>query len=165
VIGMNQRRISRRSGLALVESAFVMAMCLLLLFGIFEYGRFVMTKQVLDNAAREGARWAVVNTQSGTTAQAQNVVNGYLAGQGAQLQSFSKTTSIQVYRSDSSGSPIDASNNVVSDWTLAPFTNAQFGDSITVKISGNYKPVIPVFLFMPGTIQMQGVAVMKSEAN
>jgi len=156
---------TRRSGLALVESALVMGLCLLFLFAIFEYGRFVMTKQVLDNAAREGARWAVANTQSGTTTQVQNVADGYLAGQGGQLQGYSKTTSIQVYRSDASGNPIDSSSNIVSDWTLAPFTNAAFGDSITVKISGTYKPVIPVFIFMPGSIQLQGVAVMKSEAN
>lgn len=156
---------ARRSGLALVESALVMGICLLFLFGILEYGRFVMTKQVLDHAAREGARWAVVNTQSGTTAQVQNLVDGNLAGQGGQLQSYSKTTSIQVFRSDASGNAIDAKGNIVSDWTQAPFTNAAFGDSITVKVSGTYTPVIPVFIFMPGTIQLQGVVVMKSEAN
>lgn len=55
------RRSRRRRGLTIVESALVMSVFLLLLFGMFEYCRFLLVLHVTNNAAREGARYAVVN--------------------------------------------------------------------------------------------------------
>ena len=51
---MRQRSNSRRRGATLVETAFVLSLCILFLLGIFEYGRFVFLRHVLTNAAREG---------------------------------------------------------------------------------------------------------------
>ena len=44
-----------------METALVLPVALLFLFGIMEYGRFVMTQQVLTNAVREGCRYAVTH--------------------------------------------------------------------------------------------------------
>ena len=53
---------SRRDGRgqALVELALILPILLMLLLGIFEFGRAWNTKQVITDAAREGARLAVV---------------------------------------------------------------------------------------------------------
>ncbi|MCX7700921.1 MAG: pilus assembly protein, partial [Gemmataceae bacterium] len=64
-----------RRGATLVETALVISIFLMFLFGIFEYGRFVMTRQLMENAAREGARWAIANTYNGTVTQVRNVVD------------------------------------------------------------------------------------------
>jgi Flp pilus assembly protein TadG len=58
----NRRRGER--GAALLEAAITIPMILLVSVGIFEFGRAYQTWQVLTNAAREGARMAVI---SGTT--------------------------------------------------------------------------------------------------
>ena len=51
----------RRKGQALVEFALVAPIFFLLLFGIIEGGRFILYYQTLNNATREGARYAIVH--------------------------------------------------------------------------------------------------------
>ena len=56
------KRLRRRSrGQAMVEFALVAPMFFLLLFAIIEFGRAVYYIQMLNNAAREGARFAIVH--------------------------------------------------------------------------------------------------------
>ena len=50
------RNRKRRNATTLVETAIVISVCLLFLFGIVEYGRFLMIQHLINNAAREGAR-------------------------------------------------------------------------------------------------------------
>jgi Flp pilus assembly protein TadG len=142
-------RPARRSGTTIAEAATVIALTLLFLFGIYEYGRFVMIKNLLDNAAREGSRYAVVHTYDKTTTDIQNRVLNYLAGQSAQLQNLN----IQVYQSDSNG------NNI------GPWTDTQFGQYIAVQIDGDFHPMLPSILFMPTTMHLETRSVMYSEAN
>ena len=49
------------AGQAMVEFALVAPMFFLLLFGIIEAGRFIFYYETLNNATREGARYAIVN--------------------------------------------------------------------------------------------------------
>jgi Flp pilus assembly protein TadG len=162
-----RNRTRRRPGMTIVETALIIGVLLLFLFGILEYGRFVMTRQVLENAAREGARFAVVNTTQGvTTANVQDRVDQMLAGQSVQLTGYSKATSIEVFKADPvTLQPLDANNNPVASWTLAPFTNAQFGQGVAVRITGTYTPVLPSFLYMGHAIPLQATCLMYSEAN
>jgi Flp pilus assembly protein TadG len=51
----------RSRGQALVEFAFVAPIFFLLLFSIIDFGRYVYYVQILNNAAREGARYAIVH--------------------------------------------------------------------------------------------------------
>lgn len=53
-------RIKSERGAALLEAAITIPMLLLISVGIFEFGRAWQTWQVLTNAAREGARLAVL---------------------------------------------------------------------------------------------------------
>ena len=58
---MTQSRMVRgEQGQALVEVALVLPVLLILMLGILEFGRAWYTKQVVTDAAREGARLAVV---------------------------------------------------------------------------------------------------------
>jgi len=61
---MRTRLIKSERGAALLETAITIPIILLISVAIFEFGRAYQTWQVLTNAAREGARVAVIN---GTT--------------------------------------------------------------------------------------------------
>ena len=54
------RRLRGQRGTALIETALTLPMVLLVSAGIFEFGRAYQTWEVLTNAAREGARVAVL---------------------------------------------------------------------------------------------------------
>ena len=56
---MLRRRVPR--GQALVEFALVLPIVLLLMMGVFDFGRAVFAYNSLSNAAREGARVAIVD--------------------------------------------------------------------------------------------------------
>jgi Flp pilus assembly protein TadG len=77
------RTFSRRRGergAALLEAAITVPIILLIAVGIFEFGRAYQTWQVLTNAAREGARLAVIN--GSTDADVVTRVRNYMsAGQ------------------------------------------------------------------------------------
>jgi Flp pilus assembly protein TadG len=144
----------RRQAATIVESAFVMSLCLLFLFGILEHGRYVMTLQLLDHAAREGCRYAVVHTYDANTAQVQDTTDAALGGMGGELQGYSKTSNITVYKAD----PTTGAN-------IGTWTDAGFGDSIGVQITGTYKPIMPAFLQMSNSMTVSAVCIMRSEGN
>jgi len=54
------RRLAGEQGTALLEAAMTLPLLLLVSVGIFEFGRAFQTSQILTNAAREGARLAVM---------------------------------------------------------------------------------------------------------
>jgi Flp pilus assembly protein TadG len=142
-----------------VETGIVLLIALTMLMAIFEYGRFLMVRQLAENAAREGARQAVSGTSVYATSDIQNTVLKYLAGQpllNGSGQALA-ASDIQVYRADpSTGSPM-ASDSTWSD--------AAFGDAIAVKITAKYKPILPTFGFLPSSVPVNTTAVMLSEAN
>ena len=70
----------KRRGAAVVEFAFVAPVFFLLVFGMIEFGRMVMVQQIITNAAREGARVAILPSE--TTAQVTTAVSNYLTGAG-----------------------------------------------------------------------------------
>ncbi len=144
-----RNRRHRRRGTAVVETALVLPVVLMLFFGIFEYGKFLSTRQVIEDAARAGVRYAVVNTSTATTQQIQNVVTGRLST----VNSWINPT-VTVCQVD----PITGNN-------LGAWTNAGFGQSIAVKITGAYTPQFASILHMPVTLSVQTQAMMTSEAN
>ena len=60
------RRRKRTRGQALVEFALVFPIALVVLFGVFDVGRLVFIYTGLTNGAREGARMAIVNQDTGS---------------------------------------------------------------------------------------------------
>ncbi|MEX0978655.1 MAG: TadE family protein, partial [Pirellulales bacterium] len=145
-------RPKRRRGSAVVEAAVVLPIVFLFFFGILEYGRYVMTLQVLTNAAREGSRYALAHTEPVTidsttygnaTSDVTNIVNDFSGGQKLTGQT------IQVYASDSFG------NN------QGLWTDAGVEESICVRISGNYNFVVPQLLHLPSAIPVVAQAVTR----
>jgi len=74
------KRMRNEKGAALIEAAVTVPIILLISVGIFEFGRAYQTQQVLVNAAREGARLAVI--EGSTDAQVRERVNAYLTAGG-----------------------------------------------------------------------------------
>ncbi len=151
----NANRDTRR-GATLVEVAVVIGTLLIMMFAIFEYGRFIMIKQVVENAAREGARLAVASNVGDTnsfnyqtTTTVKNYVTTALAGQTAALTA----PDTQVYLADSYG-------NNVGNWI-----NAQMGQNVAVQISASYTPILPTFGFLPATLPITAKSMMRTEAN
>lgn len=69
------RRRKRNSGQTLAEFALVLPMVILLLLALFDAGRAVYAYNAITNAAREGARLAIVN-QDEATIQARTKAQG-----------------------------------------------------------------------------------------
>lgn len=74
------RRLRGERGSALLETALTLPLMLLVSVGIFEFGRAYETWQILTNAAREGARVAVLPGTTVPNVQ-QRVVDYMTAGQ------------------------------------------------------------------------------------
>ena len=155
------RNRKQRNATTLVETAIVISVCLLFLFGIVEYGRFLMIQHLINNAAREGARRAVAGTNTATpttTADIQNTVTTALAGQ------YLQNVSITVYKAD----PTTGASQGV-------WTDTAFGDGIAVKVTGDYQPMLPTLVLQKGlavfsgfqtqTITVKATALMRSEGN
>jgi Flp pilus assembly protein TadG len=145
-----------RRGAATVETALVLPIVLLFLFGIFEYGRYFMTMQLLNNAAREGARYAIAHLQPVTlgnttygnaTSDVTNIVTGMTAGVTLNNQT------INVYASDSQGI------------NLGSWNSATAGQSVTVEITGDFQFMAAAFLGLPATIPVDIKSAMDAEAN
>jgi Flp pilus assembly protein TadG len=118
------RRQGRR-GATLVEFAVVAPLFFAMIFGIIEFGRLVMVQQIITNAAREGARRAVLEQSNASGVQA--AVTQYLD------------------RTSVPGATV----------TLLPdnFQTVGFGDPVEVTITVDYDRVswLPASWFLGGT--------------
>ena len=137
-------------GAALVESAMVLPILLLISVGIFEFGRAYQTWQVLTNAAREGARVSVL--PNGAPASVETRVRQYM--QDGQLPGFA-TAGVTVDRGAAIlvNGATQAASRIVIDY---PF------DFIVLQ------PVAR--LVVPGTgtggsVTMRASALMRNEAQ
>ena len=140
-----QLRLSRR-GASAVEAALVMNVFLLFIFAIMEFGHFVMVKQLMDIAARDGARMAATGVNTLTTAQIQAQVTTELVNQGP------ANMSIQVFQA-----------NPTTGASVGPWTSASLGQPIAVKISGQYNPMVSLANLLPLPINISSQAIIYSE--
>jgi Flp pilus assembly protein TadG len=82
-MNMSRRRATDESGAELIEFALVLPLLLIILLGIIEFGFLFQRYEVVTNAAREGARMAVLPGHLGyTNADIQARVNQYLTASG-----------------------------------------------------------------------------------
>jgi Flp pilus assembly protein TadG len=135
-----------RRGASAVEAAIVMNVFLLFLFAIMEFGHFVMTKQLMDNAARDGARLAATGQGTVTTAQVQALVTQELVNQ------MPTNMTIQVFQAN----PTTGAN-------IGAWTNASLGQAIGVKITGQYKPMVALANLLPLPVNVTSEAIVYSE--
>lgn len=156
---LRAHRFSHRRGATVVETAIVLLVAITLTFALFEYGRYFMLSQLVNNAAREGARQAVANTNTQNTAMIQNTVVQYLASQkytDSSGNAFSAADVVVMQVNPATGAPTSPDSN----WYDAPF-----GSSIMVQVNAKFTTMFPSFGFLPKTVNLKGTAVMSSEAN
>jgi Flp pilus assembly protein TadG len=182
-------RPTRRRGSTLVETALVIGVFLLVLFGIFEYCRFLMVLHVANNAARDGARYAAVNVNcpsdqiAATKTKILTYTKDRMGGIDRQIQGcqiavyscdssgFASSPPKVVPKSNPSGSTVDpfaaySSSNKTADWNAATFT-----ERIAVTVKGTYRPIAPLSIdigrlklsIIPDNIPVEVTAVMGSE--
>lgn len=135
--GLRTRGRSRSTGQALVEFALVAPVFFLLLFGIIEAGRFILYYQALNNATREGARYAIVHGSnsscpSGPMPPGDSPPGGCYDAAGANVVQRVK---------DSAFGLLGASVTVTPTW--GPLGNGREAD-VTVTASYTYASLAPV---------------------
>ena len=173
----------RRRGATLVEFAMVMPVFLMFLFAIFEYGRYLMTYNVMHNAARDAARWAVVRSSAPEGAvfttdtgprlpfeapvdpsrPMYNVpfIQGRLLTQSVVAERNLANMSVRVYVADSaslfSDPPVILPRPNTTSWNAGGFS-----DRVAVQVVGQYATFLPVF-GLPKTINFNITAMMGIE--
>lgn len=168
----------RRSGATTVEFAMIAILLFLMLFGIFEYGRFLFVYHLTTNAARDAARFAIVHTGGGTMAGEPATITT------ADVQEVWRTGTFngQTYGSGMCGMENQITGYVVnvfavpdSDLYASPpnltatgkpvWTTATFHQQIAVQVTGTYKPVVPNLIGMGANVPFTVTVLMGSEAN
>jgi len=127
----------REKGSAVVEFAVVLPILLAFLFGILEFGRVMMVCHTLNNAARVGARIAVLPGADNSTVL--NAINSELNGSGLTMDDI--------------------------QFSPSNIADADRDDPITVSVKINYDSIGFVTGFFPmlNGMQFEGTAVMCKE--
>jgi len=150
-----------KRGQALVEMAIVIILLSLLVFGIFQFGWFMYIKNTLNNAARAGARAAVVTPSLPT--------NSHPAYDYGSFSSQSTTDAIQqtIYNSLSYVSKSNVKADITDNNTGN--TTAVSGDTITVSVTlNNVKPFVSKLIglnFLPADTQHAGAYLITGTAS
>jgi len=133
-----------RLGAAAVEMAFILPVFVLILLGMIEVGRGIMVSELLGNAAREGARQAIVegSTNATVTDATRNLVAS-LTG----CSTGDVTVNISVSNSG-------AGNQIAS---------SQSGDLITVQVSLPFSKVCYLPPSYLSNVTLRSSAVMRRE--
>jgi Flp pilus assembly protein TadG len=140
-------RAAARRGATTVEVAVVISVALLFLFSIFEYGRYVFVENLLINAVRDGARYALVHCQDATVvSDTQAVVTAKMCGMNTQLSGLT----ITVFPTNSPSSALNTTNP---------------DDPITVQATGTFKALFPQMPYIPSSFTMKSASVMTCEGN
>ena len=141
------RRVARTEGprgQTLVEFALVLPLLIVVLVGIFDFGRAIYGYNTANNAAREGARLAIVD-QTLRHIQAN-------AGQHAASLGIDPTTDVQVdYRN-----PDDPDNAGSCDPAVG--TEEIYGCVAVVRVTYSYNAATPLIGNLVGPITITGEA-------
>jgi Flp pilus assembly protein TadG len=178
---MRIRNTRGRSGAAAVEMAFCLVPLFMLVFGIFEYGRFMMDRNLIDNAVRAACRLAlanntdpnllkpaagpfVANTNPGTNVEL--TVTTLLGGrQNVDLQTAPTIANGLI---TVTGLQYVVSSSGVGSWnavTQANIATLGPGDKITVTVNTTYKFILPIMIYIPSTIPLNSSVTMLCEGG
>ena len=140
----------RRRGQALVEFALVAPLFFLLLFGIIEAGRFIFYYETLNNATREGARYAIVNGANTIGCPTGPPAPG--------------TNGCDVAGDDVRDRVRDAALGIVSSITVTPqwFPDNGRGSTVTVSASFTYNSLVPLVPLPPITVAAESSLVVNN---
>lgn len=130
----------------MVEFALILPLFILLLFGILDFGRAIYGYNTINNAAREGARWAIVD---------QTV---------ADIQATAAQHSVALGIADSDVE-VEFVNNATGAVCTTLGTASAAACSAVVRVPYQYTAVTPVINALVGVIQMTGESQFKIEVN
>jgi len=134
----------REKGSVLMELALVLPLLILIVMLVLEGSKLVRTHQVLNNAAREGARLSVQPENQGVTADITTEVINYASQNGVPLAAGDVTINQSALIAMPSGVSISASQVTV-----------------THNYTMSYLSVF-TFLGVPGTYTLQGTAEFRN---
>ncbi|MGH9174036.1 MAG: TadE/TadG family type IV pilus assembly protein [Vicinamibacterales bacterium] len=148
MLSRHRHHCSRRRGAALVEAAIVLPIFFMVVLGIIEFGRAMMVSQLITNAAREGARLAIVDGQTNTSVE--QSIDSFML-ESANVAATDVTVTITI--TEAAGNP-PALNQVAS---------ANSRDLIAVDVQVPFDKVS----FIPGDYlngrMLRGIASMRHE--
>jgi hypothetical protein len=151
-----ERRRRRSRGQAMVEFALVAPMFFLVLFGIIEAGRFIFYYETLNNATREGARYAIVNGANTIGCPTGPPAPG--------------STPCDVAGDDVRARVRNAAFGVLDPITVDPvwlrpdgsLGNNGRGETVTVSATFTYRPLVPIVPLPPITINAESSLVINN---
>ncbi|WP_263419482.1 TadE family protein [Terriglobus albidus] len=129
------RRLQADDGSALIEFIFIAFMFIIVLAGVVELGRMVLVYTTVANAARAGARYAIVHGGDRTGSG----VDGP-SGPGSPCTCTQITT---VVKNFASAGLVNTANLTVT--VNYPNGSNAAGKAVTVTVSYPYDPLIPYF--------------------
>jgi Flp pilus assembly protein TadG len=144
----SRRRWHREDGAAAIEFAIVTVLLLLIVFGILEYGRIYSQVEVLNGAAREGAR---VGAVQGTKSDIENAVTASAGPYSGQISNVTVTA-----KSESGATAPSGQDPPCQDASTHPAVVTQGGE---VSVTFDYHAKVNVGLLPPldETISIEGV--------
>ncbi|MBI4358324.1 MAG: pilus assembly protein [Candidatus Omnitrophica bacterium] len=126
-------------GSAMIEMTLILPLVVMLIIGVVEFSRVLMVKQVITNAAREGARAGAIRLDdSGALSTALSVSQNYLTSSGVSLDPATVNSS---------------------------FVTTGGSSAVEVTISYDYNSTLSHWIpGIPGVLTLQSAAIMRREA-
>ena len=148
--GGRRSRLLAERGQALLETALTLPLVLLVSISVFEFGRAYQTSQVITNAAREGARVAIL--PNATAADVQSRVVAYLRS-GQLGNPNSATVGVQLNAAMSIGAATASASTVTVSY---PFSFMVLNPVANLVIGGG--PSLGAPITLTSTAQMRNEA-------
>lgn len=144
-------------GQTLVEFALILPLLFLLVFGLFEFGRFVLFYSVLNTAVREGTRYAIVQPACDFTSNPANCQTNpssysYLSGTFTSGCCCSSTSEANVRICEAIEDKYFNLGGLSSSEITITFTGTD-DPKVNIRIEHDYDPLLPG-LGLIGNIQI-----------
>jgi hypothetical protein len=155
-------------GQALVEFALILPIFLLLIFGIIDLGRFVITDHILSQAAREAARQAAVEASwVGSTSTSCGKVEGPVCPADVTTLRNDAIAAANRMVAGLGGSITDLNiscdspgNEPTGLWTGNSCNSKTSGNEVSIRVVYLYQPITPVIGALVGNVVRHGAATM-----
>jgi Flp pilus assembly protein TadG len=151
------------TGQALVEMAIILPLLLLLVMGIFEFGRAMYLKNTLTHAARAGARTAVV-----TSGLVSPILGGLCSNSSVVIQSTCNSLYSGIDKSDARidievfAPGVDPETGTAKTTTAASPPSP--GDTVKVQVNiNNFRSKYRIIPFIPLPVALSGTNSMRYE--
>jgi len=132
-----RRRLSVLRGQGLLEFALVIPIFMLLLFGVFEFGRYMTALITINTSSREAARYgsAVGDNGSGVPffQDCPGIINA-----ASRFSMFAQVNDIDIRYDKGPDDPVDWGSLP----TCSPTLRVGLADRIVVRVTGQYNPIL-----------------------